>query len=545
LESEKTALNASLETDFDNGAAFIARLIYSEDNENSDELSTFFNERGNPDSIDGEPDETPFTFNVETTSLTIDYEQPINNEDNLLISLAFEQLETTSESPRDFSFQTDNEDLRLEVQYELFINDNSLLTFGTLLAQNTDNSTGLDTIQTAGEPDEGRSGTENESEGQDFYVQYEHKIDEMVSVSLGARYESYDYTINGVLEDQISLEAVNPDTNVNETAIIFGESAFNDVKFDDSALQYNGHIKFAVHNNVDIRLSYSETIDLPDINEFVPTGFFNQDDFTRGLSFNLGNNDLKIGKTKSYELGWDWSFGKGNDRGILGLALFRKESKDGLTTRRVSGSNAGAALANEFNDPDLASAIQQVRTLVASLPNYLRDELIGGSGNIAEEYSVTVNQDNRPVIRGIEVDYSLPLSAIGLPTASLISNITYTERDDRIASIPKDDALFYNLTFDHYIEAIGLTYGFGYNKRDNEKSVSESDGFISTVVTERDPSLDVFIQKNLTDNLLIRLSGENITKAESLGIDEDNTGFRIEDPEVNGAVYRLTLRGRF
>jgi outer membrane receptor protein involved in Fe transport len=256
----------------------------------------------------------------------------------------------------------------------------------------------------------------------------------------------------------------------------------------------------------------------------IPTLQITTDDVTGMGRYSVGNSTLMPATVDTAELGYDWHFTEG--AGVLGISFFRKKLKDSITFSSLYGRDLILAQV-----PELA-------------PVLLAGE--ASTGVPLDQLFFPVNQSNQETIKGIELDFSIPML---LPNLNLTANISYTDRDFNIEDVPNDDSLAGNLTLDHLIEPLGITYGVGYNYRESERRVSASGPYVSVITTDREPFIDVFIEKRFSKRFVLRLSGENVTDgASTFQLRDTFDGeqeFLLIIPDQSDPIYSLTLRGSF
>lgn len=542
LDNDKKSFNGNLLIDFDNGADLQLESYYLDEDETSNLAFRFEGVFGGFPSSSEDPPEANF-YHSKVSSLSATYTHPFGD-DSLTVTLSLDNSDSTNDSVRRFS--SDRRELSLNTSYEMVFDERQSLTMGFRVDRDSND------IVTSFIP-EGNSGDANESlldrdeDGLDLFAQYEIFFNDTWSFSIGARSQSYDYDINGSTLDAVRFTAtdpLNPFGPADVQVLSFPDQPLSS-KFDGSGTQLNAHLRWDIAQDHELRLSYSNTIDLPDSDDLQPAGLVDLADFgnPRILQYNVGNPNLEEGQVDTLELGWDWHFGEGEYAGVLGVAVFSKKVQDGITFFIAARDDINT-IPNPADVDRILTAeqymIDNLTIFGPTLPARLTTDA---------QINYSVNRDNDNDIFGAEVDFSVPMAFIGLPDLTLSSNISYTDTDFNLEGEPNSDTLFYNVTIDHLIPSINLVYGISYNERDDERTVEVAG--ISTVVreTQRDPSLDVFVEKRFSGNLVIRLTGTNVTDAESVSSFVNSINgepfFTLVDPVSSGPSYSLTVRGSF
>ncbi|MBN7795760.1 TonB-dependent receptor plug domain-containing protein [Parahaliea mediterranea] len=146
--------------------------------------------------------------------------------------------------------------------------------------------------------------------------------------------------------------------------------------------------------------------------------------------------------------------------------------------------------------------------------------------------------------RGIELDISTPLDFIGLDNTGLYANYAYldSEIEDPFTG---EERTFRNQP--DYVYNISLTQdlpGFGgagisYQKRDDSLETE----FQEYVVTEYDGNLELFVEWNVTENSVLRLSGTNLLDQEKVEYIRDY-GEPVNEIQIEESTPTSTLTWR-
>jgi len=535
FESETLSLNSNLQFYFDNDSELLVEALYSQTDSFADVLGRTDIVFDNP--LYGPPVQQNFDSSSKGDNdlFSLAFTHTLAFGDDILSTLlSFDGAESTNDNDIS-SFVTDTQEITLDVRYQMAIQDNQQLTFGVKF---DDDSTDTVSIATLGNPatgDNNRSVLTNEEEGLDFYAQYEINFNDAWSWSVGARYQSFDYSVDGQILDVVTFSESGYGPYLAEQQVSFPVFDVNNQSLEDSSTQVNSHVRWRVSEEHDIRLSYSEAIELPDINSFVPTRLVERN-FDGGVNIMTGNDNLGVRETDTIELGWDWN----SENGHFGFSIFDKSVAENFDLITVFDESLARQVASQVAGGIYLAAIDAILVEINALPASFQPSLIG--------YSILANSTESNDYKGVEIDFSFPLSSIGLENASFTSNISYQD----LADSRDNDPLFFNATLDHLIESIGLTYGISYNKRNDEKDVTTFNtpyGPQTTIrETLRDASIDVFVQKRINDTLVLRLTGENINSAVSSSIVQIEGGGPttiIDEPIEGSRTYALTVRGSF
>lgn len=179
------------------------------------------------------------------------------------------------------------------------------------------------------------------------------------------------------------------------------------------------------------------------------------------------------------------------------------------------------------------------------------EEGSGGDGTFI--YSVDNVGDGQ--VWGVEFDLSTPLDFIGMETTGVFLNYSWLDSsvDDFMGErrFNSQSEYVFNAGFTHDIPTWGAAFGATYRKQGDALSrvVSEE------VKTSYGADLEVFIEKKVAENMVIRLTGSNLldsskdevfdkfnTEAEQ--IDRDYDEYELET-ETAGPWYQLVLRMAF
>ncbi|MBJ7448221.1 MAG: TonB-dependent receptor [Brevundimonas sp.] len=156
---------------------------------------------------------------------------------------------------------------------------------------------------------------------------------------------------------------------------------------------------------------------------------------------------------------------------------------------------------------------------------------------------------------GIEFDLSTPLDFIGMPNTGVFLNYSWLDSavDDFLGERRFNSQSDYvvNAGFTHDIPSWGAAFGATYRKQgDAESRIAAEE-----VLTSYGADLEVFVEKRIASNIVVRLTGSNLldsSKDEVFDkfdtiedqIDRDYDEYEIET-EKAGPVYQLVMRVAF
>lgn len=330
----------------------------------------------------------------------------------------------------------------------------------------------------------------------------------------GLRYETTDTTIID--------ETVDADERVNDK--------------DYGILLPSASARFQLSETDRIVASVARTVRRPDFNFISPAlleGEYGDNDF-------LGNPDLEPETAWGIDLGFERRLGR---RGVFGVNVFYRDITD-----LIELTNTG-----EFSDEAIGNAEDA------------RDEVLddGGTADEAQEaydaeltsFVLTAENVGDGQVWGIEFDLSTPLDFIGMPNTGVFLNYSWLDSsvDDFAGERRFNSQSDYvvNVGFTHDIPTWGAAFGATYRKQgDAESRIAAEE-----VVTSYGADLEVFVEKRIASNIVVRLTGSNLldsSKDEVFDkfdtiedqIDRDYDEYEIET-EKAGPVYQLVMRMAF
>jgi outer membrane receptor for ferrienterochelin and colicins len=321
----------------------------------------------------------------------------------------------------------------------------------------------------------------------DAFARVEWEFNDSVTVQTGIRAESTeteiafqtDFLEGGVLTDSVSGSAESDEFMLNPSA----------------------HLVWKVSDDDQLRFSVARTVRRPSIDQLVPA-FAVESPGDEDVT--IGNPDLGFETSLGFDVGFERRL---EGRGIIGLNLFHRDISD-----LIGLVNTGNPVSDIGLDP-------------ADFPGGL--------------YSYQNIGD--ATVYGIELDVSTPLTFIGLPETGFFANYTrlWSERADPAGggdiSIDFQPEYVYNIGITHNIPDWDASAGVSYQEQGESRFVTF--GEIESQLY--DGNLEVFLEKRLGDNFVLRLTGTNLLDSDSdqaeAGFDGDN-GAQIL---ANQAAYNV------
>ena len=263
-------------------------------------------------------------------------------------------------------------------------------------------------------------------------------------------------------------------------------------------LNPNAHARYQLTRHDQVRASVARTVRRPNFNSLVP--FVIEDD----EEFFVGNPDLKPEAAIGYDLGYEHRFGR--QLGLIGVNLFYRDIED---------------------------LIQDVQVDDTTSPDNVGDGTVWG----------------------VELDSSLPLAFVGLPSVNIYANYTYlnSKVDDPFTGesrrFNRQPIYVYNLGFTHKIEPLRITWGASFQQQGKAREYQADE----IVRVEYDGNLEAFIEYRINDTFSVKLNGNNLLDASKdeyfRKFDDARLGGAIEEIEYEtervGRITILTLRGQF
>ena len=142
---------------------------------------------------------------------------------------------------------------------------------------------------------------------------------------------------------------------------------------------------------------------------------------------------------------------------------------------------------------------------------------------------------------GIEFDLSTPLDFIGLDETGVFANYTrlWSEREDPAGGgdieIDFQPDYVYNVGVTQNLPSLEASFGLSYQKQGESRFVT----FGEIESQKYDGNLELFIEKRIGDNMVLRLTGNNLLDADSRQAEAGFDGDSGEEILENQAAYNV------
>lgn len=289
-------------------------------------------------------------------------------------------------------------------------------------------------------------------------------------------------------------------------------AAGDETKTSYTTLNPSLHYLVNITKNDNIRASIARTVRRPSLDDIVP---YEQQEEPREYDVLIGNPDLEPEKSTGLDIGYEHSFQAG---GIFGVNGYYRDITD-LIEYSPTGNTT------DFGDEP------------------------------GKEYVVSNNGD--ATVYGVELDLNMPLSFLNIPQVSVIANYSYLDSEvtdfftgekRRFNDQPE---YVYNFGLVHDVDSLGVSYGFNYQKRGDSTAESGTE----TEVTSYGAGLELFAHYKISKNTLIRFTVDNALDS---SVDESFTVYDSVQDKIDGVVkeyetqsekagarYMITLSGSF
>lgn len=309
----------------------------------------------------------------------------------------------------------------------------------------------------------------------------------------------------GAVKWEAGLRYETTDTTITDFTVA---AADRENDGDYAILLPSASARIRLNENDRITLSAARTVRRPNFDQLSPATLEEE----VGDSDFLGNPDLEPETAWGADVGYEHRIGR---RGVVGLNAFYRDITD-----LIENTNTG-------------------------------DEGSAGPGT----FVYTVDNVGDGQVWGVEFDLSTPLDFIGMETTGVFLN--YSWLDSTVDDFAGDrrfngqsDYVF-NVGFTHDIPTWGAAFGATYRKQGD----SESRVISEEVKTTYGADLEVFVEKRLLSNVVVRLTGSNLldsSKDETFDkfanladqIARDYDEYELET-ETGGRVYQLVMRVAF
>lgn len=309
----------------------------------------------------------------------------------------------------------------------------------------------------------------------------------------------------GAMKWEAGLRYETTDTTITDfTVAPANRVTDNDYGF----LLPSASLRYALSDDDRLTVSVARTVRRPNFNHLSPAVLeekFGDSDF-------VGNPNLRPESAWGADVGFEHRIGR---RGVVGVNAFYR---------------------------DITDLIEETNTGV-----------VGSAGPGTFVYTVDNVGDGQ--VWGLEFDLSTPLDFLGMESTGVFLNYSWLDSsiEDFIGERRFNDQSDYvlNLGFTHDIVDWGAAFGVTYR----EQGDAESRVLAEEVVTRYGGDLEIFIEKRLFSNTVIRLTGSNLLdsskdevfdKFESVAdqIARDYDEYELET-ETAGPVYQLVMRVAF
>lgn len=289
------------------------------------------------------------------------------------------------------------------------------------------------------------------------------------------RFDAWIMAEFGLTEDLTVQLGVRSESTDTEARIIGGASGGSSSDEINPSL----HVQWNPWENGQFRVSYARTVRRPSLDQVVP---FANSDSPEDDDETFGNPNLKQETSWGYDIGYEHRLGQ---RGVIGFNYFHR---------------------------DVSDLISLVNT--------------GVSTGVPGAFEYTYENTGDGEVSGWEVDISTPLSFLGLNETGFFAN--YTSLDsERIEPLTGLTARFnaqpeyvYNFGLTQNLPSWNTSFGFSYRKQGMSESL-----FLGEVERQwYDANLEVFIEHRLSDNVVLRIVGNNLLDADSIQAERNYDG---------------------
>jgi outer membrane receptor protein involved in Fe transport len=277
---------------------------------------------------------------------------------------------------------------------------------------------------------------------------------------------------------------------------------------DFAVLLPSASLRYSLSDSDRLTLSVARTVRRPDFDDLAPVTLEEE----RGDNDFRGNPLLEPETAWGVDVGFERRLGR---RGVIGINAFYR---------------------------DVTDLIEDINTGLQGS---------GGAGTFIESIDNVGNGE----VYGLEFDLSTPLDFIGLESTGVFLNASWLDSsvEDVLGERRFNDQsdYVYNFGFTHDIPTWGLAFGATYRK--------QADAFgrvyAEEITTSYGADLEMFIEKQIFSNTVIRLTGSNLldsTKDEvfdKFGDQADQISRSYDEYELEtesaGPVYQLVMRVAF
>ena len=330
---------------------------------------------------------------------------------------------------------------------------------------------------------------------------------------------------NGAMKWEAGLRYETTDVTITDETV---DAADRVQSKDYGVLLPSASVRWALSDADRITASVARTVRRPNFDFISPAmleGEYGDNDF-------LGNPNLEPEKAWGLDVGYERRLGR---RGVVGINFFYRDITD-----LIEITNTGAF--SEQAQDDYDDAIDDGAT-----PEEAAEELVS--------YVLTASNVGDGQVWGAEFDLSTPLDFIGMENTGVFVNYSWLDSsvDDFMGKRrfnAQSDYVF-NVGFTHDIRAWGAAFGATYRKQGDAKSriVGEE------VVTSYGGDLEVFVEKQIGERVVVRLTGSNLLDSskdevfDKFNTIEDQIGRDYDEYELEtetaGPWFQLVARMAF
>jgi len=304
------------------------------------------------------------------------------------------------------------------------------------------------------------------------------------------RFDAWVMAEFGLTEDLTVQLGVRSESTETEARVVGGATGGSSSDEINPSL----HVQWTPWESGQFRVSYARTVRRPTLDQVVP---FANSDSPEDDDETFGNPDLKQETSWGYDIGYEHRLGQ---RGVIGFNYFHR---------------------------DVSDLISLVNT--------------GVSTGVPGAFEYTYENTGDGTVSGWEVDISTPLSFMGLDETGFFAN--YTSLDsERVEPLTGITARFnaqpeyvYNFGLTQNLPSLNTSFGFSYRKQ----GVSES-LFLGEVEYQwYDANLEVFVEHRLSENVVLRIVGNNLLDADSIQAERNfdgDTAQEIVDNQIAGDI---------
>lgn len=289
--------------------------------------------------------------------------------------------------------------------------------------------------------------------------------------------------------------------------------------YDDEDLNPSLHLRYSPNARDQFRASVARTIRRPDYDLISP---IEEDETPGDEDRTRGNPALRNQKAWGVDVGYERRIGTS---GIVGVNIFYRDIKDLVELVAIE----------DITDDDGETV-----------------------GNIFTPQNIGDGQT-----WGVEVDFSAPLTAFGLPDTGLFANYTYLDSETRDPFTGEKRRFnnqprhIYNAGFIQTLRGAGVSFGASISGR----SKALESNFDEIISLRYEPDLEAFVEKRFGKNFVLRLSAQNlldrVKKEDFRKFDGDSFDEILEaraegdldeyeiERERAGRLFQVTLRAAF